>query len=156
MTAHPGNVLTSCIVYLFLCFFLFCFVFPSFLDDALYHHVWCCEQCCFLRGVITWTSETPEQAYSKYANVYHEINRNESVYSQDTLIISHHNILLNRTGNSLQRLVRLTLLVVVLHVLQRSKRRLDGEVEALVPGIGDRPAHGCVEDVGFSVLLLLE
>lgn len=36
----------------------------------------------FQRGVITWTSETPEQAYSKYANVYHEMDRNESVIQQ--------------------------------------------------------------------------
>ena len=76
--------------------------------------------------------------------------------SQDTFIISHKHILPNRTGNSLQRLMRLTLLIVVLHILQRSKRRLDGEVEALVPGIGERLAHGRAEDVGFSVLLLSE
>ena len=75
---------------------------------------------------------------------------------QDTLIISHENILPNRTGNSLQRLMRLTLLIVVLHILQRSKRRFDGEIEALVPGIGERLAHGRAEDVGFSVLLLSE
>ena len=75
--------------------------------------------------------------------------------SQDTFIISHKHILPNRTGNSL-RLMRLTLLIVVLHILQRSKRRLDGEVEALVPGIGERLAHGRAEDVGFSVLLLSE
>lgn len=52
--------------------------------------------------------------------------------------------------------MRLALLVIVLHILQRSKRRFDGEIEALVPGIGERLAHGRAEDVGFSVLSLSE
>ena len=116
----------------------------------------------FFKGVLLLGRVKRQNKHTRsmpmYIMKWIEMNQlfNKKLNLQDTLIISHEHILLNRTGNSLQRLMRLTLLVIVLHILQRSKRRLDGEVEALVPRIGDRPAHGRAEDVGFSVLLLSE
>lgn len=48
--------------------------------------------------------------------------------------------------------MRLTLVVVVLHVLHRREGRLDGDVEALVAGIGDGGADGSAKDVGLAIL----
>ena len=48
------------------------------------------------------------------------------IHLQNILIVRSQNILLNRSGHSLQSLVRFTLGIVVLHILQRSERRLDG------------------------------
>lgn len=51
--------------------------------------------------------------------------------------------------------MRLTLLIIILHILQRRKSRLDREIEPFVAGIGNGFAHGRADDVGFSVLFPL-
>lgn len=48
--------------------------------------------------------------------------------------------------------MRLTLGIVVLHILEGSKCRLDGDVVALVAGVVVGEADGGGEDVWFSVL----
>lgn len=48
--------------------------------------------------------------------------------------------------------MRLTLLVVIFHILHRGKRRLDREIEPFVPHVRERFAHGYTGDVGFAIL----
>lgn len=72
---------------------------------------------------------------------------------EDILVEGGQHILLDGPGNGLQGLVGLALGVVVLHVVHGRKGGLDGDVEALVPGIVDGAADSGVEDVGFSVLV---
>lgn len=49
--------------------------------------------------------------------------------------------------------MRLALIIVVLHILHRSERRLHGDIEPLVARVVDGSAHGRGEDVGFAVLV---
>ena len=74
---------------------------------------------------------------------------------QNIFIKSRQNILLRRPSDLLQSLMRLALLVVELHILHRRKRRLHGNVEALVADIGEGDSYGCGRDVGFSVLVVV-
>lgn len=48
--------------------------------------------------------------------------------------------------------MRLTLRIVELHILDRSKGALDDHVEALVARVGDGDARGHGGYVGFSIL----
>jgi hypothetical protein len=48
--------------------------------------------------------------------------------------------------------MRLTLGIIVLHILEGGECRLDGDVVALVAGVVEGEADGCGEDVWFSVL----
>lgn len=48
--------------------------------------------------------------------------------------------------------MRLTLSIVVLHILHRGKRRLNRDIEALVPGVVERLADGSCDDIRLSVL----
>lgn len=48
--------------------------------------------------------------------------------------------------------MRLTLGIIVLHILHRSKSRLDRYVVPLIARIGDRSANRSSEDVGLAVL----
>lgn len=72
--------------------------------------------------------------------------------SYNTLKISRQNILLDRPRNRLQRFMRLTLIIIILHILQRRKGRLDSDIEPFVPRIREQRADSEVGDVGFSVL----
>lgn len=73
---------------------------------------------------------------------------------QDILIKGRQDILLDRPSNRLQRLVRLTLRVVVFHILERSKARLNRDIIALVPRIRDRLPDGRSNDVRLAILLI--
>ena len=72
--------------------------------------------------------------------------------SQNILVECSQHILLRRPSNSLQRLMSLALSIVIFHILQRSKGRLDRDIEALIPRIGDRLASSRSDDIGFTVL----
>lgn len=48
--------------------------------------------------------------------------------------------------------MRLTLRIVVLHIVQRGKCRLNREIESLIPGIREGLSNCRAEDVGFAVL----
>lgn len=74
---------------------------------------------------------------------------------ENILIVRRQNILLDRPRNSLESLMRLTLGIIVLHILQRSKRSLNRDIEALVPGIVKRLPDRSGNDVRLSVLRAL-
>lgn len=76
--------------------------------------------------------------------------------SQDTLIESSQNISLHRTRNSLQRFMRLTLGIVVLHIIHRSESSLNRDIEALIAGVVEGFADGRGDDVRLAVLLQLD
>lgn len=84
--------------------------------------------------------------------IYNQPTHNQSTTSQNILIIRRQNILLHRPCHSLECLMRLALVIVVLHILHRGKRRLDGDVEPLVARVVDGLAYCSGEDVGFAVL----
>lgn len=46
----------------------------------------------------------------------------------------------------------LTLAIIVLHIVQRSKSRLNRQVVPLIARIGDRSANSSSDDVGLAVL----
>jgi hypothetical protein len=73
-------------------------------------------------------------------------------HSKNILVVGSKNILLDRTGNSLQRLMRLTLGIVVLHILKGGKCCLDGDVVAFVTGVVVGKADGCGDDIRLAVL----
>lgn len=52
--------------------------------------------------------------------------------------------------------MRHTLRIVILHIIQRGKRRLNRDIESLIPGIGEGLTNRRAEDVGFTVLLYLK
>lgn len=56
---------------------------------------------------------------------------------EDVLVVSCHHIFLDRSRKGLQRLVRFTLGIVVLHIVEGRKCGLDGDVPALVAGVVD-------------------
>lgn len=72
--------------------------------------------------------------------------------SQNILIVRRQNILHHRLSNSLERLMRLALRIIVLHILHRGKRRLDRDIVPLVPRVVEGLSHGRGENVGFAVL----
>lgn len=73
-------------------------------------------------------------------------------FSQNTLKVRRQHILPHGSHHRLQRLVRLTLGIIVLHILQRGKRRLDAEIVPLVARIGERRPRGRADDIWLSVL----
>lgn len=73
---------------------------------------------------------------------------------ENTFIKRRQNILLHRPRDGLQRLVCLTLAVVVLHILHGCKGRLDADGEAFVTRVVHRLSGCGVEDVGFSILVI--
>ena len=86
-------------------------------------------------------------------HVHHiDTKRHDRPELKDVLVERHQHILLDGPGDSLERLVGLALIVVILHVLQGGKGRLDRDVVTLVAGIGNGAADGGAEDVGFSIL----
>lgn len=48
--------------------------------------------------------------------------------------------------------MRLTLAIIVLHIIHRSKCRLNRQVVALIARIGNRSANSSSDDVGLAVL----
>lgn len=48
--------------------------------------------------------------------------------------------------------MRLTLAIIVLHIVHRSKRRLNRQVVPLIARIGDRSTNSSSDDIGLAVL----
>lgn len=71
---------------------------------------------------------------------------------KNTLIKGRKNILLQRSRYRLQRLVCLTVIIVVLHVFHGGEGRLHADRVAFVSRVRERLPNGGIEDVGFSVL----
>jgi hypothetical protein len=93
--------------------------------------------------------------YSLYTKSKHAQNPNISKFSpplQNILIVTRQHILLNRPSTSLESLMRLTLVIIVLHILHRSKSRLDRHVVPLIARVRDRSANRSSEDVWLAVL----
>lgn len=82
--------------------------------------------------------------------IYSSINQPRPL--KNILIVSGQNILLNRSNHSLQRLMSLTLSIIIFHILQRGESSLNRDIEALVPGIVERLTNSSGDDVRFSVL----
>lgn len=76
----------------------------------------------------------------------------EEKYLQHTFEKRRQLIRPNGPNDRLQRLMRLTLLIIVDHILQGRERRLHRQIPALVALIGDRGSRGGAENVGLSVL----
>lgn len=91
--------------------------------------------------------------YSLYTKIEHaQIHLSILTPLQNILIVTRQHILLDRRRTSLESLVRLTLGIIILHILHRSKSRLDRQVVPLITRIRDRSANSSSEDVGFAVL----
>ena len=90
--------------------------------------------------------------YSLYTKFEHAQDLSNSDPLQNILIVTRQHILLDRPSNSLESLMRLTLVIIVLHILHRSKSRLDRHIVPLIARIRDRSSNRSSEDVWLAVL----
>lgn len=123
-----------------------------------FHHTW------YFSSTYPRSTQCISIQKSNSNPIHHHIIRNSPTFHpkfsaliqanlQNVLIVGSKNILLDRSCNSLQRLVGLALGIVVLHIVERSERRLDGDVISLVTRIVEGYTHGSGDNVWLSVLL---